>query len=167
MSITVFRFVYRSVFVVNLFLLATLLPFSGRAMDQGGAFFAQAAILYSFLCFGFSLIAPLIVFASWAMIWVTCEKGRFFVPELGWVICCLLATSVCGFVGLPVALTWYEGDPLGGIIGVLVLSVLAFIAAVIESPFGFLWSEFQKKPLQDEEKTSSNQDVPLTDTQQG
>jgi membrane protease YdiL (CAAX protease family) len=167
MSITVFRFVYRSVFFVNLLLLATLLPFSGRAKDQDGSFFAQAAILYSFLCFGFSLIAPLIVLVSWAMIWVTCEKGRFFVPELGWVICCLLATSLCGLIGLPVALALYEKDPLGGVVGVLVLSVLAFVAAVIESPFGFLCGEFQVKPLLDEEKTSSNQDVSLTDTQQG
>jgi hypothetical protein len=173
MCITVFRFVYKSVFVVNLFLAATLLPFSGMAINQRGVFFAKMAVRYSLICFGFSLIAPLIVLWSRAMIWwMACEKRPFFLPELR-VIRLLYPTAFFAFIGLIVALACE--DPLDGIIGVLVLSIFELIAAFSESPMALLGllglslcgCGIQKNPLPDEEKTNSNQDVPLTDTQQG
>jgi Na+/phosphate symporter len=107
----VFRFVYKSVFVVNLnlVLLATLLP----SKDQDGRFFARVAVavLHSFLSFDFSLIAPLIVFISWGVVWVTCRKRRFFVSESG-VIRCLKVTLSLGLLSSAL-------DPLDGMIGVL------------------------------------------------
>jgi hypothetical protein len=159
MSITGFHFVYRPIFIVNLWLLASLLPFAGMALDQQGSFFAEMAVRKSILCFGFSVIAPVITHVSGGVL-TKVHKGTFFFDDELKISIFFLPTALLGGINL---LTVPFVDPFVGLVTATVLSALAFVFAI----FGFSaglhgWPPFKKK-----ENTSLNQDVPMTNTQQG
>jgi hypothetical protein len=165
MSVTAFRFVCRSVLAVNLFLSAALLSFSFMAMEQRGTFFAKVLGICSIVYIGFPLlIVPLIVQSSGAVMLTVGEKSKE--SSFGGVGFASVGSLIVLFLSTPVAVAYMENPNLERVTEiVLTLSVFAFVLAMVS--FWVESMEDEEKPLEDEEKTSSNQYVRLTDTTQG